>query len=272
MINEVKLNKLLNKMGTVCNPISALRPDSVDELAKKYKKKDYEQLIHLAFNMYSCIQEANTAIRDVLNQSLQNDGSKGTVLIIEEIKRNRAEIIELKHELSDQTKSVLEETANFKSYADAAWNKVSVKPNQFEAKKVVKTIVSEIKKQDRKKNLILYGLEENDNDKDQQIKEALDDIGFSGLNFELEPIGECKQGNSRPLRMRLSSEATVSNILRNAHRLKTGASWLYLAPDRSYKERRARSDLVKKLREKIIEDPSTKWSIRSEEIVDNGKM
>ena len=92
MINEVKLNKLLNKMGTVCNPISALRPDSVDELAKKYKKKDYEQLIHLAFNMYSCIQEANTAIRDVLNQSLQNDGSKGTVLIIEEIKRNRAKV------------------------------------------------------------------------------------------------------------------------------------------------------------------------------------
>ena len=153
VIDESKLNKLLKKIDITCKPISDIRPVACGDVTKKYKKKDYEQLIHLAYNMYICLQESTASIKklhmslastnvelntlkeeskaamsDVLNQSMEKDENQGATLVIEEVRRNRAEIIELKREIKDQTTSVREETAKFKSYAQAAQNKVSVKP------------------------------------------------------------------------------------------------------------------------------------------------
>ena len=67
MINEAKLNKLLKKIATISKPIDEIGPTSCDDLTKKYKKKDYEQLVHLTYSMFSCLQEATTSIKELYN-------------------------------------------------------------------------------------------------------------------------------------------------------------------------------------------------------------
>ena len=301
---DSKLEKLLRDIDSTCKPIKNVEPQSCEDVAKNYKKKvtkrklqkesykkkDYEKLVFVAYQMYNCLQNAGgivveahssltsakvelhtlqeqskETISDLLNQSQDavstQPDSKCTAMIIEEIKQNRKEINDLKD-------SVLTEAAKVKSYAEAVGETIAVKSNKIQTKDVVKSLITEFKNNDRKKNLIVYGVDESDRPK-LAIDDAFADIGFIGLSFEIEPIGHLVEGKSRPMRVKLSCESTVNSLLRNAHRLKDiGYSNIFLAPERSYQERLARKELVRKLKENITAFPSKKWCIRNGKVVE----
>ena len=229
---DLKLKKLLNDIGVIC--INSDEIKSCDDLAKKYKKKDYDKLIHVAYTMYAVlgdaiptIVEARSSLTSTTSESKeQSDRSlptTGTVSekIIEEIRQNREEIQILKEDLVKKSDS---ESAQFKSYAETVRKNVAEMGKQVAAKtqtkKMVKSLVTELKKNDRKNNVIAYGVNPQNCGK-ALFKDAFSDIGFRGVSFDLEPIGESKEGKSRPIRVRFSHESTVKSILRHAHLLKT---------------------------------------------------
>ena len=83
------------------------------------------------------------------------------------------------------------ESAQFKSYAETVRKNVAEMGKQVAAKtqtkKVVKSLVTELKKNDRKNNVIAYGVSPQNCGK-ELFKDAFSDIGFRGVSFELEPI------------------------------------------------------------------------------------
>ena len=244
-------------------------PTACSAVFKKQLHQSKSSTTALNVELYKLKEESKAAIRDALDQSLPSEQAQTHQNIIEEIKRNREEIIELKKELTNNTDSVLKETAKFISYADGVGTQMS-SPSPTPIK-MAKSIVSELNNEDRRKNIILYGIEEDANNKQQWIKDMFDDIEFPGVNFGFEPIGAVKEGENRPIRIRLSNKTIASNILSISHKLKgAGHSHLYIAPDRTYMERKAREALVTKLKVKIKEDPATKWCIRAGKIVQNG--
>ena len=60
----------------------------------------------------------------------------------------------------------------------------------------------------------------------------------------------------------------MHDILKNAYNLKSTRSYktVYLAPDRSIEEQKEHRELLKKMRKKIVDDPTQWWYIR------NGQM
>ena len=301
---KVVLETVLEKIKVLT--INSDEITSIEELAKKYKKKDYEKLIGITYNMFETlldlikpIEEACSSLSISTTSTLHTPDTPqhDNLEIIKEIRRNRDEITstilnlgcrlqddlknktevlaDLKSDFGNkiniQTSTLQAESAQFKSYAEILGKNVAEMgkkvASKTQTKEVVKSLVTELKKNDRKTNVIVYGVEPQNCGK-ALFKDAFSDIGFRGLSFEIEPVGESKEGKLRPIRVRFAHESTVKILLRNAHMLKSvGYANMYMAPDRSYKERLAHTELIKKLKEKIAKDPSSKWGIRDGEIV-----
>ena len=72
----------------------------------------------------------------------------------------------------------------------------------------------------------------------------------------------------RPVKFTLSSTDHVSQVLRNAKRLriKEGFKSVYLSPDRTFNERKAHKELLEQLAEKRISEPTKSHYIKNNKV------
>ena len=135
----------------------------------------------------------------------------------------------------------------------------------------------------------------NDKHKDQRIAERCNNIMIYGLNNEninlsgvltklrtpVEDMIDCvelkKKENDLSFissyRVTLSHPAMVARALREAANLKHAGGFyskVYVTPDRTPEQRKIHSDLVLQLKQKILSDPSRRWTIRKGKVVDTG--
>ena len=196
----------------------------------------------------------------------------------------KSEQIELQKQLisvqSDQMAAVKQSVkAEMKSWADVARKTVS--QNNAMTTKVVKEAVKAVSQEEEKsKNLIIYGVEDEDKEADVDLNEkVMNDVvkSICGLTIDdgLAPkvkavcrIGQFDVNKSRPIRVEFINSRTVDTILKHASRLKTKPSLksVYVSPDRTKEQRAAHAKLVHKMKEMISRDNSKHYFIRDNEV------
>ena len=124
--------------------------------------------------------------------------------------------------------------------------------------------------EDRSSNFMIFGMKESAEESvGRNVELLLDEIDEKPKCSEANRIGKKEDSVTRPIRVTVSSPSVVSQILKNASRLKDSDRYqeVFLGPDRSKSERLERRKLVEDLKKKRDAEPSSKFVIRRGEVV-----
>ena len=187
---------------------------------------------------------------------------------------DQARILELQRDLivrrDNELKSVQTTVqTEMKSYASAVAKNCSaaLAPRKIEA--AVRKVSD---KEDRCRNVIIYGVEETDNEKlNAKIASVLEEIGERPVIRDFCRVGVKKQDvkTPRPIKFTLSNSDHVKQVLRSSRQLhsKEGYRSVNICPDRTVEERRAHKKLVELLKEKRAAEPNRTHLIRNNKVV-----
>ena len=158
--------------------------------------------------------------------------------------------------------------SEIKSWADVVGKNCN-SSETITPKKIKEAVKSAVIEEDRLHNVMMYGLEELDedgsNEEDKrQIAEIMHEIGLFSGDVIIGRIGEVKEGNIRPIRVRFERKEYVLNVLSKARQLKNSElySSVYLGPDRTMEQRTAHRKLVEELKKKRLESPDRVFFIK----------
>ena len=138
------------------------------------------------------------------------------------------------------------------------------------------------KKDERSKNLIVYGVKESEeggwdevysSETDQEMVKSVyeatvTDSSFPDTEVNVYRLGKKVPDKTRPIRVEFKSSSDVDIILKNAHKLRKNDDLksVYLSPDRTKEQRAAHSKLVKQMKEMISRDNSKHYFIRDNKV------
>ena len=123
--------------------------------------------------------------------------------------------------------------------------------------------------EDRKKNLILFGLgEEDDESLKDKVSEVLFEVNQKPQLRQVVRLGQ-PTGRCRPVRVSLESSDTVHSILKESTKLKSSTvySKVFISPDRTPEERIKHNELVREMKSNIQSDSSKHWKINKGKVV-----
>ena len=150
----------------------------------------------------------------------------------------------------------------FKSYSAAVQENVVVCQSEGIAPKTLRTVVkSVVREEDRTRNVIMFGLEETENeDIVACVKDVFMDMDMKP-NVQVSRIG--KAGSKRPVKVAFSSPSTALQALRQAKQLKDSSKFskVFIRPDRSVEERIQNKKLVEELHKRRVEQPKKRHFI-----------
>ena len=124
-----------------------------------------------------------------------------------------------------------------------------------------------MKNDDRSKSLIVFGLEEEENEEvDHEITRMLQNFcTVMPVVRERYRVGPRKPGTDRPVRVSFNSSEAAAEVLRESKGLKQSKDYkkVFITPDRTPEERAERKKLVVLLKKKIEAEPKLYHFIRS---------
>ena len=211
---------------------------------------------------------------DKINAELLEE--KKTVIDLQSklIEKRDEELSSLRAAVKDEVKSVQEVVeTEMKSYSSALTKTCAAALAPQKIRAAVKTVSD---KEDRGRNVIIYGLEDSD-EPDQsleaEVQKVLSEIDEKPVIRECCRVGSKKPSSKRPVKFTFSSCDMVNQILRKAKSLRTkeGYSTIYISPDRTVDERRAFKKLWEELQEKRKSDTDRVHYIRNNKIVSADK-
>ena len=137
-------------------------------------------------------------------------------------------------------------------------------------KKIQAAVMKVADTTERSRNVMVYGLEEKDNEQlEKRVEEVLMEIDEKPLMEQCVRVGVRKEGTMRPVKFTLKSHLHVQRILSNARKLRTkdGFGSIYISPDRSLEERRAYKKLVEELKLKRSQETGKVHILKNNKIV-----
>ena len=158
-----------------------------------------------------------------------------------------------------------------KSYSSVLTKTCSVALSQ---KKISAAVKSETNREDRSRNVIIYGCQEVEGEVlSEKVSEVLEEISEKPSLTDCCRIGIKKDSAVRPVKFSVRSSDVANQILRKAKLLRTkeGFKSVYICPDRTVSERRAYKKLVEELKLKRQSEPDKFYSIRNNKIVSNSE-
>lgn len=238
------------------------------------KNKMAELILKLSKELKSC--------RDVLKQGgvivqkLQGD-------LLTQVEKENSEMKSLLENYSNQSKRL----ENIETSVKDSENK-KLDFSKLDFKTPIKRAVNEsvknvMKEKNQSKHLILHDFSENDGDPDTDDEKWVKDMLKRGLGFDsamlndvisCERFGKYDSGKIRPLLVKFDKEETVDRAIRRAPNLKTAEggefSFVYINRKRTKEERQQRKELVAKMKSLIAKNPSIKWIIRNNHVINGG--
>ncbi|KAL5249829.1 hypothetical protein ACHWQZ_G018601 [Mnemiopsis leidyi] len=174
---------------------------------------------------------------------------------------NLSSVADLKKSALNKLNKVKETVQNeMKSWADVV-KKSDKQTRQLTAKSVKEAVKAVNEEEERSKNLIVYGVQDDDESEwDYSCKVDKTTDTFTVICDQLKcenvdvqhctRIGEWRAHRTRPIKVEFRTAADVETVLRKAHKLKASDEFkkVYLAPDRSTEERAAHSKLVNQMK------------------------
>ena len=188
------------------------------------------------------------------------DDQQTIIKLHEEISKKRSdELIDVKSTVQSTVQSEMQ------SYSEIA--KKNCPPTTLTSKTIEAAVKRVCDREDRSRNVIVYGVEETNGDVLQdKVKKILEEIDERPVMRDCVRVGVKRSGATlpRPVKFSLSNADHVAQGLRSARRLHTieGYKSVYICPDRTVQERKSY-----KLKEKRKSEPNRTHSIRNNRIV-----
>ena len=164
--------------------------------------------------------------------------------------------------------------SEMKSYAAAATANSNHNMSPPAIKKLQRVVEQVVQAEDRSRNIVVFGLPEGDNENTNSVVDKVFEAIGEKPRHESVRVGvkkstDSETGRHRPIKVRLSNSSHVIQILRAARKLKDTAAYrsVFLCPDRSPDERKARREAVARLKEKFRSDPDNRHFIRDGKVV-----
>ena len=175
------------------------------------------------------------------------------------------EIIAEKNDQLDSVKKTVE--SEIKLYSSVVQKSCS---EALTPRKIAAVVKSVGEKEDRSKNVIVFGVPEVDSESvDSKVVDMLERLDQKPKVSACRRIGKSTSATARPICFRVESSSTVTAILQRAKRLREidGYQSIYLCPDRTLEERKIRKKLVEQLKEKRANHPDKRYFIRGGHVV-----
>ena len=181
---------------------------------------------------------------------------------------NQKTLLKLQNELiqskDEQVKAVQTTVkSEIQSFSDVVKQGCGDKITTTKLKAVVR---SAVQSDDRKRAVMLFGLEEAAN---EEVRREVDELLGATCLVGKPAISDCyrvgavKQGTARPVKVLFQSSDAAARVLRSATTLKDSRySRVYITPDRTREEREERKTLVNAMKEKISSEPQRYHYIR----------
>ena len=127
------------------------------------------------------------------------------------------------------------------------------------------------KDEDRSKNLIFFGLEETNNPENSriEIEEVINELNLKPRLMNAYRFGKSQEDRPRPIRVNFESIGDVHEVLKCSKNLKSSSDYnhVFVSVDRSPDQQKQHKELVKKLKDKITEQPRKRWYIKNGQIL-----
>ena len=159
-----------------------------------------------------------------------------------------------------------------KSYSSAVKSSCSEALSQ---KKIRAALKSATEKEDRSKNVIIYGVQETATEAlSERVSGILQEIGEKPAVTDCCRVGVKKDSAGiRPVKFTVRSSDVANHLFRRAKLLRSieGYNSVYICPDRTLSERRAYKKLLDELKLKRGTEPNMFHVIRNNKIISNAK-
>ncbi|KAL5250473.1 hypothetical protein ACHWQZ_G016267 [Mnemiopsis leidyi] len=200
---------------------------------------------------------------------------------IDELQREKIDdqrkIIQLKDEVLDKRSNELNDVKSTVQTEIKSFSSIVKKncPATLSRKKIEAAVKSVCEKEDRSKNIIIYGIEETSGEVlTDEVSKVLEEIGEKPVVTDCVRVGvkNSTDDRPRPIKFSLRNSDHVAQVLRSAKRLHTkeGYKSVYICPDRTVQERKAFKILVDQLKEKRKLEPNGTYYIRNNRILSSG--
>ena len=217
-----------------------------------------------------CVPQLQEALKRCEEQQDKIIEAQETIIELQAkvIENRDEELACLKSAVKEELKTVQTTVqTEIKSYSAAVSKSCSVALSEKKIQAAVKSVTD---KEDRNRNLILYGVEETaGEDLPNKASSILEEIEEKPLLEDCCRVGMKNRESPRPVKLSLRSSDMVQNVLRKARLLrgKEGYKTVYICPDRTVDERRAYKKLVEELKAKKSEEPDKFFVIRNGKVV-----
>ena len=156
-----------------------------------------------------------------------------------------------------------------KSYCQVASITASSQPAQSYpviSQAVIQRAVKDITEgEERSKNLIVFGLEEDDEeDARARVSELFGELREKPRPEEVSRLGTKSSGRQRPVIVKLRTSAAAAGVLRKSQGLRNSEKFktVFISPDRTITQRAEHRKLVVQMKERAAEDKSKRFFIR----------
>lgn len=250
-------------------------PDSSVQLSsdlEKFLEKPTtlkKKAIRIAVNLWMCTSDLHKLAKDQRDEldelRKQLLESQQTVIDLQKQK------LQEKSETVQEIKEVVEtQLKSYSSVTNSGISSVAVPATPTsQLRKVIKSTVEE---GERSRNVIVFGLSEEDESEkrtEDLVAEVCERVGEKPRVLACSRIGLKREGTTRPILVSLASAASVQQLLYRAKELRDWDKYgrVFLGPDRSKEEQVHRKGLVEKLKKRRADEPGKSFVIRGDTVV-----
>ena len=233
---------------------------------EKYLKRTIKQhsvdVAVQAWNFLIKLQEKVKSMQDTENKlKTQLISSQSSVIKLQDelISSKNEQLKSIKYSVETSVKDSVK--VELQSYS----NIVQKSCPQVDAKTLKKVVKSVVEAEDRCRNVMVFGMEEEDN---EQLCDKVNEL-FQDMNekprFEVIRVGKKSSSESvRPVKVTLTSSSVVNHILSKARTLRQSEKHkhVFVRPDMTFEQREEQRKLVEDLKKRSKEEPNRRHFIR----------
>ena len=187
--------------------------------------------------------------------------------------KNQSRLISLQKEMIQKKSEQLDSVKNTVQTEMKTWAGVVSKScsniSTVAPRKIIEAVKSAVGEEDRARNFMVYGAEEETEELDswddgQWLKGIFQQIEITPDVAEHYRVGTVKAGSNRPIKVKLRRPDTVMEVLVRAKKLKGNQDFgsIYIAPDRTFEEREAHKQLIDEMKKRRAEEPGMHFYIK----------
>ena len=252
------LPEFIETIDVIINPLTSTGSDGSVWFPQFGKTvKDKKELDHIAFQLFERLYESRElleeirsvipALKEATKKSEKEISEKNDVLgklqpLVDEVKNNTAAIFQLSKDLNLVNQGV---TSELKSYSEVLkksdrGRKATTSGNTQNIHSIRTAVKEVMNVEDRRKNIILFGLEENGDNASlvDMVESVLFDIDVKPVLGSVVRLGQ-KSETCRPVKVSFESSDTVHMVLKQSPKLKSSTrfSKVFISIDRTPEQR-----------------------------------